>query len=408
MSSTESGDAGTVSNSLAATVTNATNATPIVITTSAAHLFADNDYVIVASVGGNTAANGTWKITWLSGTTFSLDTSVGNGAYTSGGTATDISLTPQFTIPADGDDLDAASVNVALEALADRTQFLALRVQDRTDDFIASGTWTCPPGVTSVDVEAWGAGGSGGGAGPAGTGSGGQAACGGGGGGGAQRKSRRLVVVPATVYTITVAPATTGGAASTSGSDGGTTSFGVLAEWDGGGKGLSSADAAVAAERAFHGGGPVPMPTAYAGRVAIVDQISLVGRSPGCGGAGLGGASSVSHAGTQSVEGHAGGAGALYGIASGITYAGGGPGGGGGGGPGGVGGAGGAGGNGNNGGTGVAGTSGTAAAANTGAGGGGGGAGGAGSAAGGAAGTGGAGGSGWMRIAYRGPQAVVT
>lgn len=76
-------------------VTGATNATPIVVTT-AAHGLADGDPVTIASVGGNTNANGNFfvKITTVgSSTTFGLysdkdlTTAVaGNSAYTSGGT----------------------------------------------------------------------------------------------------------------------------------------------------------------------------------------------------------------------------------------------------------------------------------------------------------------------------------
>jgi len=66
-------------------VTGATNASPIVITT-AAHGLATGDVVTVASVGGNTAANGTFRVTVVSSTTFQLDGTTGNGAYTSGGT----------------------------------------------------------------------------------------------------------------------------------------------------------------------------------------------------------------------------------------------------------------------------------------------------------------------------------
>ncbi len=69
------------------TVTGATNATPIVITTSAAHGYSTNNYVEIAGVTGNTAANGIHQITVLTTTTFSLDFSTGNGAYVSGGTA---------------------------------------------------------------------------------------------------------------------------------------------------------------------------------------------------------------------------------------------------------------------------------------------------------------------------------
>ncbi len=69
------------------TVTNATNASPIVITTSAPHGYANNNYVEVTGVTGNTAANGLHQITVLTTTSFSLDFSVGDGAYVSGGTA---------------------------------------------------------------------------------------------------------------------------------------------------------------------------------------------------------------------------------------------------------------------------------------------------------------------------------
>lgn len=62
-----------------------TNASPIVVTTGV-HGLATGASVTISGVGGNTAANGSWPITVLSTTTFSLDGSVGNGAYTSGGT----------------------------------------------------------------------------------------------------------------------------------------------------------------------------------------------------------------------------------------------------------------------------------------------------------------------------------
>lgn len=68
-------------------VTDATNATPIVIT-SASHGLSTGTKVTIASVGGNTAANGTWIIDVVTANTFSLRTSVGNGAYTAGGTWT--------------------------------------------------------------------------------------------------------------------------------------------------------------------------------------------------------------------------------------------------------------------------------------------------------------------------------
>lgn len=64
----------------------ATNATPIVITTGGNHNLVSGDTVVITGVLGNTAANGTWVVTRLDPVTFSLNGSVGNGVYTSGGT----------------------------------------------------------------------------------------------------------------------------------------------------------------------------------------------------------------------------------------------------------------------------------------------------------------------------------
>jgi hypothetical protein len=68
-------------------ITGATNASPIVVTVEN-HGFKDGAVVLNASVGGNTAANGRWTISVIDVDTFSLTGSTGNGAYTSGGTAT--------------------------------------------------------------------------------------------------------------------------------------------------------------------------------------------------------------------------------------------------------------------------------------------------------------------------------
>ena len=66
-------------------LTSATNASPIVIT-SVGHGLSTGDRVRIESVIGNTAANGYWTVTKLTADTFSLNTSTGNAAYTSGGT----------------------------------------------------------------------------------------------------------------------------------------------------------------------------------------------------------------------------------------------------------------------------------------------------------------------------------
>ncbi len=83
-----------VGRGLSHAITAATNATPIVLTTSQAHEYSDGQAIGVDSVLGNTAANGIWyaKVTGYTATTFALyqDESLaiavaGNGAYTSGG-----------------------------------------------------------------------------------------------------------------------------------------------------------------------------------------------------------------------------------------------------------------------------------------------------------------------------------
>lgn len=68
----------------ALTVTAATNVNPIVVTTSASHGLATGDTVTITGVVGNTAANGTFVVTSVSATTFSIP-ATGNGAWISGG-----------------------------------------------------------------------------------------------------------------------------------------------------------------------------------------------------------------------------------------------------------------------------------------------------------------------------------
>jgi hypothetical protein len=65
-------------------ITAASNASPIVVT-SVAHGRLTNQVVTITGVLGNTAANGTWVITKIDADHFSLNNSVGNGVWTSGG-----------------------------------------------------------------------------------------------------------------------------------------------------------------------------------------------------------------------------------------------------------------------------------------------------------------------------------
>jgi hypothetical protein len=68
-------------------VTGATNATPIVITTTTAHGLTTGNYVSVQGVTGNLAANGVAPVTVLTPTTYQLNGTIGSGAYVAGGTS---------------------------------------------------------------------------------------------------------------------------------------------------------------------------------------------------------------------------------------------------------------------------------------------------------------------------------
>lgn len=74
------------SNTVVQNISGATNATPIVITVPSTAPYQTNSIVHVSTVGGNTAANGRQIVTVASPTTLSLNGTVGNGSYTSGGT----------------------------------------------------------------------------------------------------------------------------------------------------------------------------------------------------------------------------------------------------------------------------------------------------------------------------------
>ena len=312
-----------------------------------------------------------------------------------------------ITIPADGEDVDAASVNVALEAIADGVAHLAsLGMKSKT--FTSDGTWNSPANCGLIGfVEMFGGGGGGAGGGRAGT-TNTDSGCGGGGGAGAQRVLLPVVLAASTAYAVDVGAGGTGGAVETSGFDGATSSFGTIAYARGGGGGVSTADvpAGSGAARANRGGAPCELTSAYHQRVPVTSSSDFVQTMFGAGGAGF----NATVAGTTaSLSGNrpltaaaavAGGTGGNHGSTTG-GYLGGGGGGGGGAGPEGNGANGGAGGNGNNAGVGGTGTAGSAASANTGAGGGGGGCGGQGTSAG-TSGIGGAGGSGKVTVYYFG------
>lgn len=98
-------------------ITGATNATPIVIT-STAHGLTNGDIVVIGKVGGNLAANGVFAVAGVTANTFNLTDPitggnvVGSAAYTSGGYA--VCVGPSTS----GDNLDDFSGAVVGTAVA--------------------------------------------------------------------------------------------------------------------------------------------------------------------------------------------------------------------------------------------------------------------------------------------------
>lgn len=425
------------------------------VQTSAPHLFGHSDYVHLQVTVSTVLIDTYETITVIDPTHFDV-TSL---AYTATGTglATDLSLTPQFNVPVDGDtgSLQLSGMLSAFQALADRTQALRSMIISRTMMLIG----VTSPGAASVPIPTWAGacwamgcgGGGGGGGGMAGfSGTSNEQTCGGGGGSGSA-----FVIFPvalatgATSFDVSVGFGGNGGAGSPNistdaagGGDGGPTTIAFhdgslpgfqecsFSGGSGGGHGNTTCVATSSGIPIFTPGGKGPAGMRRSGSFnlgarfapgqsqyrdivntagALADPL---GAWPGLiytdpvgqmdyyeGGASMATAgnatyvTALSYAGAPSPSGYAGGAAGAQGAAGGI-YPGGSGGGGGGAGGGGVGGVGGAGGAGNASGNGASGASGASGVPTSGAGGGGGGGGGSGSGTGGAGFAGGPGASG--------------
>ena len=175
ISATNSG--GTASATLTLTVV----LPPPAITSSLSLLGAINrpfSYQITAS-NGATSFNAT-------GLPAGLSVNTGTGAITGTPTAAG---TSNITLSATGAG-GTGTANAALTVIATATTFTA------------TNTWTCPSGVTSIQVECWGGGGAGGSANR--VGAAGSVQFGGGGAGGAYARKTALSVTPGTTYFINV------------------------------------------------------------------------------------------------------------------------------------------------------------------------------------------------------------
>ena len=92
--------------SATATVTNVTNATPVVVTVSDATGITSNSLVDITGVVGPTGVNGEWYVT-VSGNNLTLNGSVASGVYSSGGSVIVSSTTFGEMVPIDDFDQTA-------------------------------------------------------------------------------------------------------------------------------------------------------------------------------------------------------------------------------------------------------------------------------------------------------------
>ena len=141
-------------------------------------------------------------------------------SYTSSNTAVATIVNGNIRIVGGGSSIITASQagNSIYNAATSVAQNLAVSVVNQAT-ITTSGSWTCPAGVTSIKVEAWGGGGGGGGTILAGFA--------GGGAGGSYVINDSVTVVPATSYAVTVgAGGALTGNGGANGNNGGNTTFG--------------------------------------------------------------------------------------------------------------------------------------------------------------------------------------
>lgn len=101
-----------VANLTALSIESSTNTTPIQITTTAAHGLTNGAQVIISGHLLNTNANGTWVMTYVSTTEFTLNGSVGNAVGGNTGSISSSTLTETFTVNQRGDNGSTAATHL--------------------------------------------------------------------------------------------------------------------------------------------------------------------------------------------------------------------------------------------------------------------------------------------------------
>ncbi|WP_264521971.1 MBG domain-containing protein [Flavobacterium sp. N1994] len=233
------------------------------------------------TINSTSLANGTYTVTYnltgdntATGSTASVSIVAGTGTFATSALATAGYTTITITAIK-----NAATCSSTISSGNTATIVIAT---EASTTITATGSWTAPVGVTSVTVEAWGAGGAGGGA------SSFISAAGGGGAGGAYVKNTAITVVPNTTYTVTVGAGGTGSTGT--GGTGGDSWFGstttVLAK--GGNGGLSSSGSGAAGASAIS-----------TGNVGATAPFSYYGGAGGNGGTSGGGGGSSAGTGSN-------------------------------------------------------------------------------------------------------------
>ena len=131
----------------AGTITNASNASPIVIT-CADHGFSDDAIITIHDVGGNTAANGTFLTTAIDDDSFSLDGSTGNAAWTSGGKCYEVVQDPDKIEKINLED----STNSDDSAWYPRDDYIVVDDDDFTNDILLDYVKS-PTAITDIPAE---------------------------------------------------------------------------------------------------------------------------------------------------------------------------------------------------------------------------------------------------------------
>jgi len=106
-------------------IASSTNTSDVEVTAATPHGLVTGDTIFVHDHEVNVGINGFWFVTVVDTTKFTIDGSTGVGVGGATGGFYKLVTSPStFAIPSDGEARDAASVNVALEHLADRTALL--------------------------------------------------------------------------------------------------------------------------------------------------------------------------------------------------------------------------------------------------------------------------------------------